>query len=83
MVTKKEAMEIALAQNPKYDTITEYADAYEFSINDGEIHYGGADNSCIIEKSTGKHLRWYEYFMDGKRNVVETVGPQKIEDILL
>lgn len=82
MITKKEAIDFALSRNPKFDTITEYADAYEFSIDDGVERFGGEDASCVIEKATGNFLRWYEYFMDTKRNVVETVPAQKIRDVL-
>lgn len=81
MITKEEAIKIALGLNSKYTLITEYADAYAFSIDDDEIHYGGADNGCVIEKKTGRFLRWHEYFMDGKRNIVETVPAQKIEGV--
>ena len=71
MITRERAVELAKEHNKKYDAYQEYADAYEFFISGNEIQYGGGDNSIIIEKANGKLLRWSEYFMDGKRTIVE------------
>lgn len=80
MITLKEAIDIALGRNPKFNAFQEYADAYEFFIDDGIIREGGEDNSCIIEKKNGTVLRWPAYFMDGKRTIVEIGEPRKIDD---
>lgn len=71
MITIERAIELAKTRNAKYDSYQEYADAYEFFISGNDIQYGGGDNSIIIEKANGKILRWNEYFMDGKRKIVE------------
>lgn len=78
MITIERAIEIARTRNQKYDAYQEYADAYEFFISGNEIQYGGSDNSIIIEKAGGKILRWSEYFMDVKRNIVEIGDSVKI-----
>lgn len=80
MITLEQAIDIAVNRNEKYNAVQEYADAYEFFIDDGEIRYGGGDNGVIIEKSTGNVLRWAEYFMR-KKNVIEIGEPKKIKDI--
>lgn len=79
-ITKEAAVKIALNRNPKYDTVQEYEDAYEFSISGNEINYGGIDCSCIVEKETGKLLRWNEYFMDTERRIVKVRNPETIEN---
>ena len=69
MFDLKEATEIAKKHNSKYNAVQEYADAYEFFIDDGVVRMGGGDCSIIIDKNTGSVLRWAEYFMDSNRNV--------------
>ena len=71
MLNLAEATEIAKSHNQKYDAVQEYADAYEFFINDGVERVGGGDCSVIVEKESGKMLRWGEYFMDGNRDINE------------
>lgn len=79
-VNKEAAIKTALNRNPKYDTVQEYEDAYEFSISGSEINYGGIDCSCVVEKGTGKLLRWNEYFMDAERSIVKIGDPEMIEN---
>lgn len=81
MLNVEELTEIAKKHNPKYNAMQEYADAYEFFINDGVVRYGGGDCSIVIEKNSGKLLRWGEYFMDGKRTIVEIGEVRPLEKI--
>lgn len=78
MITLQEAIDIAKKHNPGFNAYQEYADAYEFYIDDGVLREGGADMSCIVEKASGNMLHWPVYFMDGKRNIVEIGAPKKI-----
>ena len=78
MITLEEATKIAKDRNPRVDTVQEYADAYEFFIDDGVIRHGGAENSFMVEKTSGSIIRWPAYFMSGKYNVVEIGEPKKI-----
>ena len=79
MIDMRDAIKLAKERNDNYNTVQEYADAYEFFIDDGEIREGGGDCSTIIEKSSGKILRWNEYFMDGSRTIVEIGEPKSLE----
>lgn len=77
MINLEQAIEIAKNHNDKYNAFQEYADAYEFFIDDGEIRYGGGDNSIFILKRDGKLLRFADYVM-GNRNAVEIGGTKRI-----
>lgn len=76
MLDLGKATEIAKKHNPKYNAVQEYADAYEFFIDDGVVRMGGGDCSVIVEKSNGKLLRWSEYFMDSSKTISE-IGEAK------
>ena len=78
MITLQEAIAIAKAWSDKFDTYQEYADAYEFYVDDGELCYGGGDRSCIIEKDGGRRLPWALYFMNADRNIVKVGEPVKL-----
>ena len=78
MITFEEALQIAAEKNGAFDTVQEYSDAFVFFINDGVIRYGGAEAGCVIEKRTGNKLRWNEYFMDDKRNIVPIGIPRSL-----
>ena len=77
----RKAIELAKERNDNYNAVQEYADAYEFFVDDGEIREGGGDCSTIIEKSSGKILRWNEYFMDSSRTIVEIGGAKHLDEI--
>lgn len=81
MIDAREAIKLAKEYNDKYNAVQEYADAYEFFIDDGVIRDGGGDCSTIIEKSSGKILRWSEYFMDSSRAIVEIGGVKHLDEI--
>lgn len=78
MIGIEEAIKIAKEHNNKYNAFQEYADAYEFFINDGEIRYGGGDNSIFVLKRDGKILRFADYAM-GNRNAVEIGRVKEID----
>lgn len=78
MITFKEAVNIALDRNPNFNAVQEYADAYEFYIDDGITREGGGDNSCIVEKKNGAVLHWPVYFLDFERVVVAIGEPKKL-----
>lgn len=82
LITIEEAIEIAKKRLPSVDSYQEYADAYEFFIDDGEVRIGGAECSFVVEKSGGNILRWAAYFMDGNRDVVEIGEAHKISEIM-
>lgn len=79
MLNLEKLAEIAKERNPKYNAVQEYSDAYEFFIDDGVIRDGGGDCSIVIEKASGKVMRWGEYFMDGNRTIVEIGEPKPLE----
>ena len=82
MISLEEAINIAKETNPNYDAVQEYADAYEFFVDDGEIKIGGGDGGIVVEKKNGNVLRWSQYFMDANRNVIEIGESKHIEDII-
>lgn len=51
---------IAKKRNPKYNWCIEYANAWAFSADDGEVSTGGPDTGIIILKKDGKLLMSYE-----------------------
>ena len=76
MIDLTAAIKMAKERNEKYNAVQEYADAYVFSVDDGVERDGGGDSPIVIEKGTGRFLRWAEYFMDGKRAISE-IGEMK------
>ena len=77
MITLQEAIAIAKKWNDKFNTYQEYKDAYEFYVDDGATYDGGG-YSCVIEKESGKVLRWEKYFMDPEREIVQVGKPIRI-----
>lgn len=71
VITYEEALEIAKERNDKVNVVEEYADAWYFSYDDGEMHIGGSSTGVIVLKQEGKILFPYEYFMSDKYKVVK------------
>ncbi len=76
MLDLEKIIELAKERNASFNAIQEYADAYEFFIDDDVIREGGGNCSIVIEKSNGNILRWSEYFMDSHRTIVK-IGEAK------
>jgi len=77
MITLQEAIAIAQKWNDRINAYQEYKDAYEFYVDDGATYDGGGF-SCVIEKESGKVLRWEKYFMDSGREIVKAGEPTRI-----
>lgn len=79
VITKEEAIKLAKTRNSLINAYQEYADAYEFYIDNDDVYEGGSNCSFVVEKQTGNILRWPDYFMDSSRNVIEIGEPEIIE----
>lgn len=63
-ITFEQALEIAKSLMSRFNTCTEYDNAYSFWYDWGEIRYGGIGAPCVIMKADGRAIGMSLYVIE-------------------